>query len=220
MSSIDHIEYEGNTYDFSDTAAREEISKISSRISADIDRLTERIATEESRAVNAELDLERSKVQKEEGKVLSSNDFTDEYRDSIQKTVNEMQGADEYADGASGYVPQPHAGDQIAFLCGDGSWKVPHDTTYGVVTDESNGLMTIAQKQKLDNIDNYLDDMKSSTTAFNGNQITTSIQGGKTKTVTFNNDGSITEVIRQGAVIIATFTTTFGEDGSITRERG
>lgn len=77
-----------------------------------------------------------SKVAKEEGKVLSSNDFTDDLKTKLTN-ISEMQGASSDAGGSSGLVPSPNAGEQSKFLRGDGAWaslNIPapdrHDTTY------------------------------------------------------------------------------------------
>lgn len=45
----------------------------------------------------------------------------------------DMSGATASADGASGLVPAPLAGDQGKFLKGDGTWETPTDTTYSAI---------------------------------------------------------------------------------------
>ena len=42
--------------------------------------------------------------------------------DAIKAMIDVMQGATASADGASGLVPAPQAGDQDKFLKGDGTW--------------------------------------------------------------------------------------------------
>ena len=49
-------------------------------------------------------------------------------------TYGEMTGATSTADGESGLVPAPDAGEQALFLRGDGVWGTPHDTTYNAGT--------------------------------------------------------------------------------------
>lgn len=53
---------------------------------------------------------------------------------------NVMGSASAEAAGASGLVPASKAGDQTKFLCADGTWKIPVNTTYGVVSTAANGL--------------------------------------------------------------------------------
>lgn len=66
-----------------------------------------------------------------------------------------MTAASASAAGKSGLVPAPAAGAQAKYLRGDGTWQTPPDTntTYSVVTQSSNGLMSAADKKKLDGID-------------------------------------------------------------------
>ncbi len=65
-------------------------------------------------------------------------------------TYSNMQAATASAAGAAGLVPAPAAGKQNSFLRGDGTWVVPTNTTYNPVTASANGLMTSADKTKLD----------------------------------------------------------------------
>lgn len=54
-----------------------------------------------------------------------------------------MQGATASADGVSGLVPKPEAGDQGKFLKGDGTWDEPTDTTYSAISSSFiDGLFT------------------------------------------------------------------------------
>ena len=46
--------------------------------------------------------------------------------------------------GGSGLVPAPPAGAQTKYMCGDGTWQIPPNTTYGPATATSNGLMTLS----------------------------------------------------------------------------
>ena len=54
--------------------------------------------------------------------------------------------------GTSGLVPS--GGTNAKYLRGDASWEIPTDTTYGVVSTLSNGLMTSTDKIKLDSLPN------------------------------------------------------------------
>ena len=51
--------------------------------------------------------------------------------------------------GGSGLVPAPPAGAQTKYMCGDGTWQIPPNTTYGPATATSNGLMTKEDFAKL-----------------------------------------------------------------------
>jgi len=69
---------------------------------------------------------------------------------STNTTYSAMNGATASAAGAAGLVPAPAAGKQASFLRGDGTWVVPTNTTYSVATASANGLMSSADKSKLD----------------------------------------------------------------------
>lgn len=64
-------------------------------------------------------------------------------------TYGNMKGATSSANGSSGLVPAPSSGKQTSFLRGDGTWVTPTNTTYGVATTTSNGLMSKEDKTKL-----------------------------------------------------------------------
>lgn len=63
-----------------------------------------------------------------------------------------MKGATASAAGTAGYVPAPAAGDQDKFLKADGTYGTPANTTYGAATGSAAGLMSAADKNKLDGI--------------------------------------------------------------------
>ena len=67
-------------------------------------------------------------------------------------TYSAFKGATASAAGGSGLVPAPAAGQNTRYLRGDGTWQTPPNTTYGVATDEANGLMSAADKVKLNGI--------------------------------------------------------------------
>ena len=65
-----------------------------------------------------------------------------------------MKGASASANGAAGLVPAPTKGNQTKYLRADGTWQTPPDTntTYSAATQSANGLMSAADKTKLDGI--------------------------------------------------------------------
>jgi len=65
-------------------------------------------------------------------------------------SVPTMTGATNSAAGAAGLAPAPAAGDEGKFLTGAGTYAVPHDTTYSAATGSAAGLMSAADKSKLD----------------------------------------------------------------------
>ena len=68
-------------------------------------------------------------------------------------TYNAFKGATGAAAGAAGLVPAPAQGDQAKFLKADGTWATPANTTYGEATTETAGLMSAADKKKLDGVE-------------------------------------------------------------------
>ena len=69
-------------------------------------------------------------------------------------TYSNMSGASSSAAGKAGLVPAPSAGAANRYLRSDGTWVVPPDTntTYNAATTSSAGLMSAADKTKLDGI--------------------------------------------------------------------
>lgn len=69
-------------------------------------------------------------------------------------TYGNMSGATTSAAGKAGLVPAPALGASNRYLRSDGTWQVPPDTntTYSVATHSANGLMSSADKQKLDGL--------------------------------------------------------------------
>lgn len=79
-------------------------------------------------------------------------DITDLGVPAQDTTYDEMTGASEATDGKAGLVPTPTAGNQLKYLRADGTWSTPTNTTYSVATQSTNGLMSAADKTKLDGI--------------------------------------------------------------------
>lgn len=67
-------------------------------------------------------------------------------------TYTNFKGATSDAAGSSGLVNAPAKGQQGLYLRGDGTWATPTNTTYGNASTSSAGLMTAADKTKLDGI--------------------------------------------------------------------
>lgn len=69
-------------------------------------------------------------------------------------TYGNMSGATTSAAGKAGLVPAPATGANNRYLRSDGTWAVPPDnnTTYSVATHSVNGLMSFADKRKLDGL--------------------------------------------------------------------
>ena len=67
-------------------------------------------------------------------------------------TYADMRGATASAAGTHGLVPAPASGNQGKYLRGDGTWQTPTNTTYNDATQSVHGLMSTADKVKLDGI--------------------------------------------------------------------
>lgn len=78
-----------------------------------------------------------------------------------------MTGATADAAGTSGLVPAPTKGNQDKFLKADGTWGTPVNTTYGVASTSANGLMSSADKTKLNNIADNANNYTHPTTSGN-----------------------------------------------------
>lgn len=64
-----------------------------------------------------------------------------------------MKGAEREADGESGLVPIPQAGNEGKYLRGDGTWQNPTETdNFHVATQEQDGLLSADDKKKIDGI--------------------------------------------------------------------
>ena len=79
--------------------------------------------------------------------------------DGTAKWVNEkdttygtFKGATSSADGGNGLVPGPKMANKDQYLKGDGTWGTPTNTTYNDATQSTHGLMTAADKKKLDGV--------------------------------------------------------------------
>ena len=68
-------------------------------------------------------------------------------------TYPAFKGASANAAGGTGLVPAPAKGDQAKFLKADGTWGTPENTTYEEATTSTAGLMSSADKTKLNGIE-------------------------------------------------------------------
>lgn len=97
-------------------------------------------------------------------------------------TYSNMTAATASAAGKAGLVPAPAAGKQTSFLRGDGTWVVPTNTTYNAATTSAAGLMSAADKTKLDGITASADTVAFTASLTSGTQIgTITINGTATK---------------------------------------
>lgn len=89
------------------------------------------------------------------GQILRwASDGTAQWGNDNNTTYSAMKGASATANGSTGLVPAPTRGNQGKYLRADGTWQTPPDTntTYGTATQSANGLMSAADKKKLDNL--------------------------------------------------------------------
>ena len=93
------------------------------------------------------------------GITRNNTTFTMTYKDGTTGTFDQkdtwiaMVGATSSANGTAGYVPAPSKDVyNTGFLRADGSWVAPPDTKYNNATQSAAGLMSAADKTKLDGI--------------------------------------------------------------------
>ena len=84
-----------------------------------------------------------------------------------------LKGATSSAAGTAGYAPAPSAGASNRYLRSDGTWAVPPDTntTYSAATTSTAGLMSAADKTKLDGIRAGANNIEYSTTQPTGQAV-------------------------------------------------
>lgn len=91
---------------------------------------------------------------------------------SQDTTYSNMTAATASAAGKVGLVPAPAAGKQASFLRGDGTWVVPTNTTYADATTSTHGLMSAADKTKLDGVATGAQANKIESVKVNGTALT------------------------------------------------
>ena len=82
---------------------------------------------------------------------LNNTTFTFTQQDN-NTTYATYKGATTAASGTAGLVPAATTANRLKFLRGDAAWAIPTNTTYGAVTTAANGLMTAADKIKLNDL--------------------------------------------------------------------
>lgn len=88
-----------------------------------------------------------------DGMILGwSADGTAKWVADKDTTYTNFKGATADTAGSSGLVSAPAKGQQRLYLRGDGTWATPTNTTYNDATQSAHGLMTAADKTKLDGI--------------------------------------------------------------------
>ena len=87
-------------------------------------------------------------------------------------TYSNMTAATASAAGKAGLVPAPAAGKQASFLRGDGTWVVPDNTTYADATTSTHGLMSAADKTKLNGVATGAQANKIESVKVNGTALT------------------------------------------------
>lgn len=215
MATIDKINYAGETYKFVDSETSEKLVVLSGTVDRLFSQATSSLQEEVARAEAAESAISQGKVDKITGKGLSTNDFTDEHKQYLD-TLPEMVGATATTGGSKGLVPAPQAGDNVLYLDGTGHWSIPRDSKYDKATPTEDGLMAKEDKAKLDGIKNIDYELNNCTTQINGDQIIQTYASGKSKIITFNADGSISEKITEEDGTEYNATTTFNGE-TITR---
>ncbi len=80
------------------------------------------------------------------------SDGTAKWVNEKDTTYSNFTGATSSAAGSAGLVPGPTVANKDHFLKGDGTWGTPTNTTYNDATQSTHGLMTAADKKKLDGV--------------------------------------------------------------------
>lgn len=212
---INQINYAGETYQFVDDQSQAEMLVLEQKVDRLYGMNNTAINEETARAKAAEQAILSTQVAKEAGKGLSTNDFTNYYKGWIDNPpVFTIETDIEPAH--SGVVPGPSMDEESLYLQANGTWSKPQDTQYGNATHTKAGLMSYADKIKLDDMDGAMTESLTAETVIGDGVINTTYGNGKTHSYTFNEDGTIDEVIVSSYGKTERFTTIF-EDGVIRR---
>lgn len=193
--TINKIDYAGVEYEFVDTAARDKISIVSRQIEG----YDSKVSAETNRAIQAETLLGT--------RIDDISDIVDVEKLSKQLAAIEeridnplvMTGATSDQDGAEGVVPAPEIANKDMYLKGDGTWDNPPGRTILPATRTEDGLMSRADKIKLDGMIGVDEDLQTYNVEMNGNVIRQTFKVGNTTSkevvTTFNDDGTISQSI-------------------------
>lgn len=226
---IDHIEKDGELVEFVDRVARNGITSLAATVANNKAYSDNKIADEASRASEVELSLMNSKVDKEEGKGLSSNDFTDRHKFMVEDPLV-------FSDMNKGVVPEaprrktaslPNSSQVVVitdpskmFLRADGKWEVPDYPEYGPATPTDDGLMSADDKLKLNSLDPDMerDDYTSAYIRFLPYEIVQTLGNGKVISTKFNPDGSTSTEVHKPGTQAVYITSKVDRDGNIRRD--
>ena len=129
-----------------------------------------------NQTLTKELDrILESKVDKVVGKVLSSNDFTNELKTKLNGIANNANNYSHPTNAGNKHIPSGGSSGQILRWSANGTavWGADNNTTYGVATTSANGLMSSTDKTKLNGIasgatKNTIENVLTSTSTSNG----------------------------------------------------
>lgn len=139
------------------------------------------------------------------GQILRwASDGTATWGNDNNTTYSAFKAATADTDGGSGLVPAPAKGKQGQYLRGDGTWATPTNTTYGNASTSSAGLMSAADKSKLDGIASGANNYTHPTNAGNkhipaGGSAGQILRWSADGTATWGNDNNTTYSAMKGA---------------------
>lgn len=123
------------------------IVQSSSNKTTTVSKIKEGLATSEQLA---------GKVDKDGSKVLSEKNFTAAYETKLKGIAGNANNYVHPSTAGNKHIPSGGSSGQILRWSGDGTavWGADNNTTYSVATSSANGLMSSADKSKLDGIKN------------------------------------------------------------------
>jgi hypothetical protein len=124
------------------------------------------------------------------------------WRDDANTTYSVFTRAQESTAGSTGLVPAPAAGKNTSFLRGDGTWAVSTDTTYTEATTSTAGLMSPADKEKLDGITTSADAVEFTPALTSGTKVgTIKINGSSTDLYCHTDTNTTYTLAKSGSTI-------------------